>query len=539
MGINKMILTGLLAGGAYSSAFAASAVPDASEWREIRHIQELNPWLESENAAGLLTVSASKRFEALLYADKGKGGWVDYYQSPNSLEMGAQVESFYPFSPSVVLYGKVDYSSFTGKNMGGSYFIDPTQTPFDMVEYTDDNRGTKKRETYNLKGGVGVRLSQRFTAGAEASYTSANYAKQKDLRHVNDLLDMRVSAGLIYKPHPDFQMGANYGYRRRVEGLLFDTYSQSDEIFYTLVSHGAFFGQREAFGENGYTKEYEDKPLIDKYHGGALQADWRLSGRVSLFCEFGYQWRSGQYGTKSPSSVVYSQHNAGLLSCKAALTVVQKKNRHLFRLSYDRELLHNSENIYRYENESGGKTDVAYYGSLDVAEHVKSRITASYTGYLGQRHGVPVWIVRVALDHYRREQTASRHPYYRLQRLHTSAVRLALERNFIAGRDCYNIRLGGGYGFGGGDRNIDGTYATPSADQSPPKTMDTFLRHEFEYLTAGQVKGEIAFQYARQVGGKGLRLFGTLCYGIAHALEAEHVPERNHHGIRIALGCAF
>lgn len=539
MGINKVILIGLLAGGAYSSAFAAPAVPDSSEWREIRHIRELNPWLGSGNAAGLLTVAAPKLSEARLYADKGNGSWVDYYQSPNSLKMGAQAESFYPFSPSVVLYGKVDYSSFTGKDMGGSYFIDPTQTPFDMVEYADDNRGTKKLETYSLNGGVGAELSQELSAGADVSYTSANYAKQKDLRHVNELLDMRVSAGLLYKLHPDFHIGANYGYRRRVEGLSLDTYSQSEEIFYTLVSYGAFLGSREAFGENGYTKENEDKPLIDEYHGGALQMDWRLSGRVNLFCEFGYQWRSGQYGTKSPSSVVYSEHNSGVLSCNSALSVVQGKNKHLFRLSYNREMLHNSENIYRYESEAGGKTDVAYYGSLDVAEHAKRRVTADYTAYIGERHGAPVWITHVSLDHYRREQIASRHPYYRLQRLHTSALRLAFERNFTGKRDSYNIRLGGGYGFGGGDRNIDGTYATPSADQPPPRTMDTFLLHEFEYLTARQVNGEVAFQYARQVGGKGLRLFGSLSYGITRALEAEYVPGHSRHGIRLVLGCAF
>lgn len=539
MGLYKNILAGLLAGGAYCSALAGPAVPDSSYLREIRHVREMNPWLEGKNTAGLMTIADPELFEVRIYADRGKGGWVDYYESPDSFRTGAQAESFYPFSPSIVLYGKVEYSSFTGKDMGGSCFIDPTSTPFDMVEYTNDRRGTKKLETYDLKGGAAAELSRRLSIGAEVSYTSANYSKQKDLRHVNELLDLSVAAGLLYKPHPDFHIGADYGYRRRVEGISFDTYSQSDEIFYTLVDYGAFFGSREAFGENGYTKENEDKPLIDEYHGGALQADWRLSGDVRLFGEAGYQWRSGRYGTESPSGVVYSEHGAGILSWRAALSVRRGKNRHLFMLSYNREKLHNSENIYRYENEAGGKTYVAYYGSLDVAERVGRIASIGHVAYWGEKHGAPVWITRMSLDHRQRNRTASRHPYYRIQRLHASTIRLSAERNITDGRNDYNLSLGGRYGFGGGDRSIDGTYATPSADQTAPGTTDTFLLHEFEYLTAGQVRGEFAFQYGRRVGSRGWRLFGTLHYGFTRALETEYLTGDSRHDIRLALGCAF
>lgn len=539
MGICKIILIGILVGGVSIPAFAVSAIPNSLDWRKIRHIRDENPWLKSGNIAGLLATDAPKLFEVQMYVDKRNGDWVDYYQSPNSFRLGASAESFYPFSSSVVLYGKVNYSRFVGKDMGGSYFIDPIQTPFDMVEYTNGNRGTKKLENYNLKGGVSVELSSRFCVGAEVSYLSGNYAKQKDLRHVNDLLDMKVAVGLLYRLFPNLDVGTNYIYSRRLEGIFFDTYSQSDEIFHTLINYGAFLGSQEAFGENGYTKENDEKPLIDKYHGGAFQLDWRLSEKLSFFSEFGYQWRRGQYGTKSPSSVVYSEHKSGILSCKGIFLVKQGKDRHFLQLSCNREKLYNSENIYQYENEAGGKTDVAYYGSLDVAEHTKCRTTVGYIGYWGEKYRIPLWITHMALDFYRRNQIASRHPYYRLQRLHTSSFRFCCERNFIKKKDCYTVLLGGGYIGGGGDRNVDGTYATPSADQPSPKTMDLFLQHEFEYLTAKQIKGKIAFEYSKLLGNGGLKVFGKVGYGITHALKVEYITGSYHHKIFLALGCVF
>lgn len=539
MGIKKVFLTGLMAGGVFGSAFAGGHTSDTLGRCEIRYVKELESWLSGQNPAGLTAVTAPNLFEATLSATRSAGKWVNYYQSPDSFEAGASVESYYRYSPKTLLYGRVEYSYFTGRDMGGSYFIDPTMTPFDIVEYTDSNRGTKKLESYLLSGGIGTEVTPKFRIGGEISYAAANYAKLKDLRHTNELMDMSIGAGVIYKAFKALDIGLNYSYRRRVEGLTIGSYGQGDLIFQSLVSYGAFFGSLETFGENGYTKENDDRPLIDEYHGGAVQAMVSVTDKIKMFNEFGYKWRKGQYGVKSPADVVYSEHRAAIVSYSGILSVRQRAGRHQLKLSFSRERLNNSENIYRYDNEEGGKNDVGYYGSVDVGVHTKHTASAGYTGCWGEKNDVPVWITRIGWDYFNRQQTASGHPYYRIQNLHSSSFSLSGEHNIIKGKNSFQLRLGGAYGYGGGNSHTDGTYTVPSASQPEPETMDMFLLREFEYLTASRVSGNVSFRYGRMLGGRGIRIFAAIGYDITHALRAEYTGGKNFHRMQIKIGCSF
>ena len=66
---------------------------------------------------------------------------------------------------------------------------------FRSVEADPERLGKKQKETYRLIGGIGVGLTDRFSLGAKIDYTTANYAKMRDLRHVNSWLDLTVTAG--------------------------------------------------------------------------------------------------------------------------------------------------------------------------------------------------------------------------------------------------------------------------------------------------------------------------------------------------------
>ena len=144
-----------------------------------------------------------------------------------------------------------------------------------------------------MVGAVSADLSKKITIGGKVDYTAANYAKQKDLRHVNKLLDMNVTVGVSYLLNKQIELGANYYYRRSTEGLLLDMYGTTDQIYNSLISYGSFFGVMEQFGENGYTKEGEEKPLFNEYHGGALQLKWHILPKLQFFNEFAYKSRSG------------------------------------------------------------------------------------------------------------------------------------------------------------------------------------------------------------------------------------------------------
>ena len=94
--------------------------------------------------------------------------------------------------------------------MTGSAFIDPTRKPFNLTEDSLTNAGKKHRDTYKLTGGFGVDVYQGISLGARIDYTSANYAKYKDLRHKNKLMDLSVTAG-VYAPITAWlNVGADY-----------------------------------------------------------------------------------------------------------------------------------------------------------------------------------------------------------------------------------------------------------------------------------------------------------------------------------------
>lgn len=538
MFINKRILLFALLGGAVCSALVAQS-SDSIGWKNIPYLKQSEAWIGSENAAGLHALPIPRISAIEVYARKQNGEFVNYFQSGNSLEFGAQVESFYRLNPKIVFYGKVDYRNFAGKQMGGSYFINPQDTPFDIVEYTDDNRGNKKLENYHLAGAISADLSSKWTIGAKVDYIAANYAKQKDLRHINKLLDMYATAGATYRVNSRLEAGANYYYRRSTEGLSLDVFGTTDRIYNSLISYGGFFGVTEQFGENGYTNENEEKPLFNEYHGGAVQLNWSILPGLRFFNEFAYKSRSGYYGKKSPSTVVYSEHDAKILSYSGTLSWQERKNLHNLHVNFGREVLNNYENIYRYENESGGTSDVGYYGTLDTTDKTALNFDAEYAGSFGLTDGCPAWVAKGGFSYFSREVTASVYPYFRKNDLHTMAFHLSGERNICQADNMYSICLAGNYASGGGNAKNDGTYATPTESQSAPQSMDTFLYREFEYLTAKRVKGDISFKYARPIGGKGLKGFAALHYGITKAFDIEYLKDSMHHEVVLSVGCTF
>lgn len=528
----------MLFGGAFSSAAMAQS-SDSIRLKDFPFIKKSEAWLNSENAAGLHALPVDHVSIAEVYVNKQDGKFVNYHQSDNSLAFGAQTESFYRLNPKMVFYGKVGYSNFSGKNMTGSMFIDPYANPFDIVEFSDTNRGTKKLETYHLIGAISADVSKKITLGAKIDYTASNYAKQKDLRHVNKLLDMNLSAGMSYHLNGQVEIGANYYYRRSVEGLNFNLYGTTDKVYTSLISYGAFFGLAEQFGENGYTKGNEEKPMFNEYHGGALQLKLQLTSKLSLFNEFAYKSRSGYYGKKSPSTVVHSNHESGIWEYRSMLSLRERKNLHTLNINLQYESLNNLENVYRTENAGGGITDIVYYGTLDTTEKTSWNTSAEYVGYLGLTDFCPTWVVKGGAEYVNRKQTASVYPYYRKQNIHWMDFYLSGERNIKRQKGIYTVSLGGRYSSGGGNVKDDGIYATPSESQTPPRSMDTFLYSEYEYLTCPKVKGEIKLTYSHEIGNKGIRGYTSLYYGMLNAFKVKYVEGIRQHEISWTIGCTF
>ncbi len=535
---NKEIILTLLFGGAFNLTVIAQSVNNKC-WMDFSYIKQSETWFSSENAVGLSRLPVERISMAEAYFKKQNGALYNYFQSENSYNWGAEAESFYRLNPRVVLYGKVNYENFIGKDMGGSVFINPENTPFDIVEYSEATRGEKNLENYHLVGAVSGTLGKGWTLGVKVDFLAANYAKDKDLRHQNKSLDMYVTVGTMYQLSSRIELGVNYYYRRSTEGVDFSTYGTTDKTYTSLISYGAGFGQKEVFGGNGYTKGNEEKPLFNEYNGGALQLSWQLTPRLLWYNELAYKSRKGYYGKKSTSTIVYSNHKSDILGYNATFSLKERKNLHLLNVLFHYESLNNFENIYRFENDSGGSSDITYYGTLDTTDKTKWRAGAEYTGNLGVTDYCPVWVIKGGATYSVRDTKASVYPYYRKQNLKMTDIHVSAERNLVRQKNLYNLLLGAAYHSGSGDAKEDGFYATPSEGQQEPAGMDTYLYREYDYLTARQVKGEIGLKYARALENQDIKCHVSLRYEVRKAFDAEYLGNGLRHEVRLAVGCTF
>lgn len=534
----KVLYFMLLLGGVIYSTHV-EAQNSTIGWKDYLFIKNSEGWFGSENASGLKELSVDNISQAEILFQKQNGKFVNYYQSDDSYQIGANVESFYRLNPRVILFGKISYDTFKGGNMAGSAFIQPYHAPFDFVEYTDDTQGNKKLETYNLTGAVSADIYKGIILGAKVDFTAANYAKDKDLRHKNKLSDMVFTTGLSYKINSTFDIGLSYYYRRRSESLEFSIYGLTGNQQTSLISYGGFFGKTEQFGESGYTSSSE-KPLFEKYHGAALQVNVDFNSKLTFFNELTYKKRDGYFGKRATSSIVYSEHNSTLLGYQGKLNYRTSRDLHSLDIHINNEELENLENVYKEEKPQGSSSSIiTYYDPLKVGDRKLFNATINYTANLDIQDYNPKWVLGGGLNFFQREQTASVYPYYRKQNLKQTSFNLHTKRNIIKGINMYSIMLYTSYTTGNGDVKNDELYNQAGEDHVTPPSSDKYLYHEYEFLTNDQIKGSIEFKYSRLFENIGIKGYALASYSYTKGLKVKHISNSSLNTINIAIGCTF
>ncbi|MDD4514681.1 DUF6850 family outer membrane beta-barrel protein [Massilibacteroides sp.] len=537
--IQNRLFIGLLCGGTICSS-VLKAQTDERGWKDIDFVRQSNAWLTSENASGLKDLSVDKISNVELFFDKENGKFVNYYQSDNLYRLGAEIESFYRLNPRIVLYGKMNYAVSEGKNMGGTAFINPDYNPFQLVELADSSsRGNKKRESYHLAGAISVAFTERLTLGGKLDYLAENFAKHRDVRHKNTLLDMLATVGLRYKFSDFLTVGVNAAYRRSVEGITFNTYVGSELPFYTLVGFGSFYGRSEVLStSSGYAEQNSEKPMVNNFTGGDMQIALTFNENLSLFNELSYKSRSGYYGKRGNTSVTYSEHEGDVSGYKGTLLFRQAKNKHILSAQIESESLNNFEKIFKYETEQGGSTQVIYHGRSEMMKRDVLTAGIDYTAYLSIENDNPVWELTAGADYFSREQTTSIYPFFRKQDIYQYTTYVCATKNLVKNKNRYSLSLGLNYGSGGGTAKKDGVYATPSDKQETPVSMDKLLYHEFEYLTASRFGGLLGVRYSR-IFENGIQGFAALNYHLTSAQELSYIEGKTAQQIEIKIGCSF
>ncbi len=464
--------------------------------RDYQFVKQENPWLTCSNAAGLTYYHSKNIAEAEAGLRYSRGDLTDYWQSSKVLQADVRIESFQRLSPRTVVYGSMRYNNYSGRNMAGSAFINPTRKPFDIIEDSLTNKGQKHRDTYQLSGAIGVELWKGYSIGGRIDYTAANYAKYKDLRHSNKLMDLQVSVGATGHLEEWLTIGANYQYHRNTESLSFSTYGKEDRVYKSLISYAAFMGRLEQFGTTGYTEKGREIPLVEDQHGGALQLEIQMTDALSLFADVNYHHGTGYYGRKSPYTISFTNHKRDILGASAAIRYVTTTSRHRLEASFRSEKLVNNTETYRELTNEKGAYYYEYYDPVKAADKKWTNLQCSYTGDLQVNGELPTWTLTAGIDWMQRNLTGIIYPYYRKQKLTATRGFLTATRNIMLRQGVLSASANLSYQKGSGDPCEDGTMATPSDKQQFPATMEAMLMQEYRYLTAPQYNIGGSIKYA-------------------------------------------
>ena len=516
------------------SSYAQSTVRTAGDYKRF---VSLNPALVRQNAANLTTLSIDRIAVVEGYAKKENGGLADYYQSDDCLGLGAYTESYYRFNPKIVFFGKLEFGYFTGNNMGGSAMFRPYSAPLNFVEFSADNAGKKNSETYNLVGGIGFDITSSLKLGVKVDYTAYNYSKTRDYRHSNSALDLIASAGVTWVASDIFSAGLNYSYRRNVEEIKFNTFGTTEKLYYTLIDYGAFCGKIQESQAEGPVEKNDPKPLVDDYHGGALQLDFNW-GDTKFYNELSFNSRRGHYGQNSTSEILYTTHFAFMAGYSGVLAVKKGRKRHRVALSGGWEFLQNNETLYE-KTTKDGVTTVTYYGKNRVLDKTTINVSAGYTAYIGMDGYVPDWQVDVMFDGFSStSQVNVTYPFYRLQKILSGEVNALVLRNIVSGVNTFSPEVSLRYGMGGGDKAQDLTYADPADKQKKPESMDLYLGRQWEYLTAPQISAGIGFRYSRMTK-IGLEWYIKASYNFSKAFNCSYLSNDLRHKALLLVGFVF
>jgi len=514
---------------------------DSLMWRDFQFVRRTNPWLQNDNAAGLAQFNRDNISVAQLYAKRDEGGFSDYYQSPESFQAGAQVEAFYRLSSRTVAFGSMSYDNFSGKDMAGSAFVDPTRRPFDIVEDSLTNTGRKHRDTYRIVGGIGTRIWHNVTAGLRLDYTAANYAKYKDLRHKNNLLDLTFTAGLSAPIGKYVVVGANYFYRRNTESIRFSTYGKNDKTYKSLIAYGAFIGQVEGFGSSGLTDKTWEQPFAEDYNGAAVQLEVKPTARLSLFNNFRMAHRSGYYGRKSPNTITFTRHQSNDYQYDGRVSLQTDNALHILAGSIDVENLENYFKTYRTLTNESGAAYYEYYDDVKSANKVWITWQVAYTADLAIRHELPLWTLSAGAEGMQRKQTAYVYPYYRRQNLRNINIYAAAKRHLQLSRGILSIALRADC-LRGIHREpfTDLTFATPSDLQTSPAEMTDYLYREYDFLTAPRFSLRASAAYSFWLPQARMKCFAKISVANTKASELSEYTLGSHRTqLALALGVQF
>ena len=504
--------------------------------QDFEYVRDTSPFLTSSNAAGLGRLGEGKTAQATVSFLKDDGSLVGLDASSDSWKAGAQTQAYARISDRMAFWGKLSYSYFSGKEMGGYLFMDPLDNPFNFLEASTETVGTKNREMYSLAAGMAYSLGEKWTLGLKADYDAGNYVKTKDPRYRDELMDLNLSAGVEFRPSELLSFGVSALWRSRIESIMAHLYGTTDKQYVSWTDFGSFLGTSAAVdGDESPLPSSTRRPMADTYYGAALQ--FEIGRKARIYNEFTFLLRDGYYGIKSSTSPMFYEYGGSVFGYDGTLMLPLGGNVHKIALSAQYRPLDSFKNIYRYVTEAGKSTVVKYEDQERTLARRDFSLGASYDAYMGLGGVRPLLQAGARASLFSRRQTSQVYPYWRKSSLVQIDAEAYAQKNFISGSNVFGLGLKALFHTGSGTKADDGKFDVQTTVSA--KSFDDCLDLQYEYDTAMRAGAQFSFSYTR-VFSESLSAFVQLSEGYVSLLqEPQYLAGRGRNSAFLTIGLNF
>lgn len=462
----------------------------------VRNFQlalDRNPLLSFDNAAGLSALGKEHFSEVTGSFTLNNGALVPLEGSPASWNVNVGTQSFCRISDRIVFSGGLSYAHFRGKDMGGQILMNPQDNPVNFLEEDSSTAGQKKRETYFLRGALSYSFNSRFSSGIRVDYTAADQTKFKDPRFLNVVMDLRIAPGVMWHPSDQFSLGANLLYRHSLEQLTAGLFGTIDRQFNILVDQGGFLGNRELFeGDAGYVSTTNMRPLTDDRYGISLQTF--IGSRVKYYGQLSALWRTGYYGSRTSSSVVFFEFSGPEVNFEGAWLIPASDALQHITYGLGVKYLSRRTNSYTYKSSPGMATVVEYHGQNETLTRLDLEARVEYKWEKGLSGYRPDWILSASAEGYTRRQNTLFYPVSRHQDYLNLTAAVSGEYNLKNAANCFTFATGLSFLWGTGDPKTNDSVSDGGSTKL--KSFDDWLYRQFEYDTASRAGIQLAFTWS-------------------------------------------
>lgn len=436
-------------------------------------VERHNSWNAGANVTGILTEKTSASY-AEWYGNYNEGAYRNSYEATRTWNTGVIAKSITHLKE-YSLIGAFSFDHTSGKSMNGSMFIHPGAYPVDLLEFTP---GRKDRQTYSFMGGIATNIHPNWRIGGKIDFTSANYAKRKDLRHTNYRLDLQVAPSLMYHSN-ELAIGISYLFGKNSESIKAEVIGTAESLYNAFLDKGLMYGAYEAWDGSGIhlsESGINGFPIKELSHGGALQIQWK-----EFYGDIAYTHASGSAGERE---TIWFRFPTDKLTSHLSYRFKKADKEHFLRLNLEWSHQVNKENVLSKET-ANGITTTLIHGSNRIFE--KEVFTANpeyeFTSPRGEfRLGASLSRVK--------QLSTQMYPYVASQKMFTS-------RTYVSGvLYTGQFDLKAGLVFSKGSFTDYSRTAEINAEASePPYRLTDYYNWQNEYATASRGTITLGMRY--------------------------------------------